>query len=233
MVFAKDILIMGMKSNGQSVISQAVTDEYFIMFLKLYLEENISSVEPNRGLWILCSCFNIMRPYLDGRRIKAHALDSLLFDGVNGTIVSLINSAFDEKNIRANYFAVTSRLIENETVRKDLILKILGSNISKKMKNNYYNRLNILSFLIERPRATNSWTVGRKILCEFSDGVIKSFDSTLITKLNGDLVIPLKDVKYLAKLKLGQDTIKWPNDFEIETEDIYDLGEIVNKNTIR
>lgn len=51
----------------------------------------------------------------------------------------------------------------------------------------------------------------------------------LLNELNGDLIRPLKDPKFFSKVSIVNDLITWPNGFDLEPADLYELGEEESK----
>lgn len=72
------------------------------------------------------------------------------------------------------------------------------------------------------------WTEDKTCLVgKFSDGRIKKVDlSDIILNLPGDMIVPLRNPEFFAKVFISdENTICWPNEFDLEPEDLYDVGE--------
>lgn len=75
------------------------------------------------------------------------------------------------------------------------------------------------------PKLKEVWGIGSVIYGRFSNGRELCLDvKDILLNLPGDMVQPLRNPEYFAKLKTDGEIIYWPNEFEIEVEDFYDLA---------
>ncbi len=64
----------------------------------------------------------------------------------------------------------------------------------------------------------------------FADGKVKTLDlGEILQELSGDLVSPIKNQSFFEKVTTDGELISWPNDFDLEAVDLYELGEDVDK----
>ena len=73
---------------------------------------------------------------------------------------------------------------------------------------------------------------GYVLVCEFGDGTTVEYDMASVKSETGEMIEPLKDPKFFAKVFLDRGVLTWPNGFDVCPNTVYQDGKRLGRTKV-